>query len=168
MSMSWRKTTCGKIAAKLFWRCHREDDGGAYSISLLIVLPTLVTLIAVLVAANGLMVSRLGLSHAVFAAARCVVVWAPIDLRKESLLRDSPLLDVARSTPDFVNSIEIDNDSSGLELQTLHRRCHLAVAKALAPFASGQAQHNPFDSANVPPSWLSAAATDFATWRRGN
>ncbi|MEM8947545.1 MAG: hypothetical protein AAGD11_20395 [Planctomycetota bacterium] len=89
------------------------EDGSAYAAPLLLTLPIFVTLLTFFVECNSLMLGKIGTVYASYAATRSAVVWLPIDERAD----------------DFE--------------ERLQHRCHLAAAKALAPFASGKPEHGP-------------------------
>lgn len=88
-------------------RC--SEMGGSYSISLLMVLPLFVTLVAFFFECNQLMISNLGLNYAAYSAARSAAVWQPID----------------------------EKSSNGTT--TLEERCRFAAARVLTPFSASNA-----------------------------
>lgn len=100
------------------------SERGSYSVSLLMALPTFVTLLAMFVQCTCLMLAKLGTIYAAYAAARSAMVWIP---------SDAP--------------------SSVIEAQV-----HLAAAKALAPFASSNPNHQESAVADLPVDAVNAFA----------
>lgn len=94
-----------RLRNRLLHRIRSNEQGGVYAISLVLVLPLFVTLLATFVECSQLLLARLGLGYAAVAAVRSAVVWEPID----------------KHWPDTE--------------ARLRARCQLAAARTLAPFA---------------------------------
>jgi len=65
-------------------RFHRNQNGAAYSLSFILILPFLVFLIALIIETSYMLVAKIGTMHAAFAAARTGTVWSTGDTSDEA------------------------------------------------------------------------------------
>lgn len=134
VGLVWLATIALKRSQGLSLNDLRGSElGGTYSISLLMVLPIFVTLLALFVECNQLMLVKLGCCYASYSAARSAAVWQPID---------------QKSAP----------HPNGLE-----DRCRFAAAKALTPFAFGTKRNRSSDPLQIKHANLLAETSQWQT-----